>query len=325
MQQVRIDHEVADDRVLGQTGEPRVGHQGHARIVALGGVDEHVGDGQALPHVPGAPREVATDRRDLHPGQMRQALCALEVPVLRRRLDSVLADRAGAEHGHPDGRPRGPRELRPLALQDVERGLEPVPRDVAFVDHEPMPDVVGEQVERDRIEAELHEPRDAARPGREVQHRHEHRASPHQVQPVLGRTQHQHHILREGILVRSERHVRTHPQVVRVGVAHARPDGALDDDADSEVGDRRDQVGQEVAMLTRFLVHTGQAEARHRHARHRHTSHLPSSAWATARSHGSSLSTSSRSVGTRSATPSTGSICRPYTRMQSTGSMPGHA
>ena len=167
----------------------------------------------------------------------------------------------------------GTGELRPLALQHVERGLEPVPRDVAAVDHEPMSDVVGEQVERDRIEAELHEPRDPARPGREVQHRHEHRASPQQVQPVLGRPQHQHHILREGILVRSDHHVRTHPQVVRVGVAHARPDGALDDDAASEVGDRSDQVGEEVATLPRFLVHSGQAEGRHRHA-----SHLPSSA-----------------------------------------------
>ena len=110
VQQVGIDHQVADDRVLRQTGEPGVRHDRPARIVPLGGVDQHVGQAEPFLHVDIATGQVAADGRDLHPGQPREPRCAVEVAVLRR-LDRVLADHAGAHHRHPDRRPGRAGEL----------------------------------------------------------------------------------------------------------------------------------------------------------------------------------------------------------------------
>ena len=117
------------------------------------------------------------------------------------------------------------------------------------------PSSLRDEVEAERVDAELAQHRHAGRPGREVEHRHEHRAPAEQVVAALRRPQDHDDVLAVAVLLVGDVDVGRHGAVVGVAVAHPGSDPGLEVDLGPVRRQQPDQRRQEVAPLARLLVH----------------------------------------------------------------------
>jgi hypothetical protein len=124
--------------------------------VSRRGIDEDVGLSQAALEILRVLRQALLDHHHLGPGQTlaHEPRVALVIAALGRPLDGVLADPAGAEDRHADGRARRGQQGWPAPLEGIEGRRQPVASHVSEVLDQAPTIVAGDHVERDGLDAQ---------------------------------------------------------------------------------------------------------------------------------------------------------------------------